>query len=135
MRRVVAALLVVLLGTPASGAWAQQLSPALLQAAQEACRQQQQEEPKILPLAKVDPKLVGKKVVVHCRDGRIYKGKLLDLERDSLRLRVGKRTQQLSLSEVATVVEAQPCYRGVLKIAIIAGAIVAALAILAAEVD
>ncbi|MCH6553661.1 MAG: hypothetical protein IH789_09260 [Acidobacteria bacterium] len=81
-----------------------EVSPALLQAVEEAYQQQQQEEPQILPPAQVDLKLVGKKVVIYCWDGRVYKGKLLDLASDHLSVRTRRRgVQELSLIEVTTV--------------------------------
>ena len=81
-----------------------EVSPALLQAVEEAYQQQQQEEPQILPPAQVDLTLVGKKVVIYCWDGRVYKGKLLDLASDHLSVRTRRRgVQELSLIEVTTV--------------------------------
>lgn len=51
----------------------------------------------------VAPALVKKKVVVYLRDGRVYKGKLLALSDDFLRLKIGKRTEKIALTEVAGV--------------------------------
>ena len=53
--------------------------------------------------AQVDPKLVHKKVVVQLRDGRLYEGKLVELTDDFLRLKMGKATEKVMLTEVATV--------------------------------
>lgn len=53
--------------------------------------------------AHVDPKLLKKKVVVRCHDGRMYKGKLIELTPDLLGLRMGKRTERIALTEVAGV--------------------------------
>ncbi len=56
---------------------------------------------------RVDPKLVNKKVVVYLHDGRVYKGKLVELTEDFLRMRIDKRTEEVVLTEVARV-ERQP---------------------------
>ncbi len=92
-------VLVLLLASPA---WAQEVSPGLLKIAIEAY-QQQREQPELLPRAKVDPKLVGKKVKVHCRDGRIYEGKLVELTRELLRIDGNGRLETVSLGEVSSV--------------------------------
>ncbi len=88
----------------ATQAWAQEVSPALSRAVAEAYQQEQEKQPEILPPAQVDLKLVGKKVVIYCWDGRVYKGKLLDLASDHLSVRTRRRgVQELSLTEVTTV--------------------------------
>jgi len=62
----------------------------------------------------VDPKLLKKDVVVHLHDGRAYRGKLVELTQESLRLRMldrwdstqGKavyRTEEIALTDVAGV--------------------------------
>lgn len=51
----------------------------------------------------VSPALVNKKVVVYLRDGRVYKGKLVELTDDFLRLKMRKRTEKIALTEVGSV--------------------------------
>ena len=51
----------------------------------------------------VDPELVKKNVKVYFRDGRVYEGKLVELTDDFLRLKMGKVTEKVMLTEVATV--------------------------------
>jgi hypothetical protein len=100
LHRLVGAVVVFVLGPQG---WAQNVSPALLQAAQAAYQQEQQEEPQLLPLAEVDPKLVGKKVEVHYRDGRTVKGKLTELTPDFIELERQGQIDQIPLSQVARV--------------------------------
>ncbi|MFQ5664268.1 MAG: hypothetical protein ACE5HL_10595 [Terriglobia bacterium] len=47
--------------------------------------------------------MVNKKVVVYLRDGRVYKGKLVELTDDFLRLKMRKRTEKIALTEVGSV--------------------------------
>ena len=56
-----------------------------------------------LPPAWVDPGLEGKTVKVYFRDGRLYEGKLVGLTDEALRLKMGKRIETISLTEVARV--------------------------------
>jgi len=107
---------------------AQQVSPALLKAAQEAYQQQQREQPQILARVKVDPKLVGKKVIVYTRDGKVLKGKLVQLGSDSMRLRIPSedRIEELPLNNIAWV-ERQPASS---KPALTVLAVVATIAII-----
>ena len=51
----------------------------------------------------VDPNLEGKTVKVYFRDGRLYEGKLVGLTDEALRLKMGKRIETISLTEVARV--------------------------------
>lgn len=76
--------------------------------------------------AQVDPALMNKKVVVHLRDGGVYKGKLIGLTQDSLRLKTDGRTDEIALAQV-TMVERQRS-RAWLGVAI-AGIAVAAVAV------
>ncbi len=100
----VAFVSVALVFVLATQVWAQEVSPALSRAVAEAYQQEQEKQPEILPPAQVDLKLVGKKVVIYCWDGRVYKGKLLDLASDHLSVRTRRRgVQELSLTEVTTV--------------------------------
>ncbi len=110
--RVVGFGLVLALGPQG---WAQEVSPALLQAAEAAYEQQQQEEPQLLPAAKrdpklppanVDPRLVNKKVRVYWRDGRVSEGKLLDVGPAYIRLKAEQATEEISLTDIARVEKA-----------------------------
>ena len=56
-----------------------------------------------LPPAWVDPGLEGKTVKGYFRDGRLYEGKLVGLTDEALRLKMGKRIETISLTEVARV--------------------------------
>ena len=56
-----------------------------------------------LPPAWVDANLEGKTVKVYFRDGRLYEGKLVGLTDEALRLKMGKRIETISLTEVARV--------------------------------
>ncbi len=131
-KRFFHALSILLIVAIVSPAWAQEVSPKLLQMAMEAYQQQQEEQsqPQILRPARVDPKLVGKKVVVRTRDGRILAGKLLEVEPDFLLLRWGRRTEQLSLREVFSV-EKQPLNKW--KIAVIVYVVVATVTVLTVD--
>lgn len=53
--------------------------------------------------ASVNPRLVGKKVVVYMHDGTTHKGKLLELTDDFLRLKMGKPTEKIPLKDIARV--------------------------------
>jgi len=103
------------------------LSPLLLSAAKQAYKARHETYPSILPAAyvrqpasngeeqkpgelpptRVDPQLVGKKVLVHCRDARLYKGKLLELDADFIRVQIATGIEHLSLTDIA-LVERQP---------------------------
>lgn len=124
LRQIVSIVIVFLLVTPV---WAQEVSPEFLQIAIEAYQQRNPQHAEALLQAKVDPKLVGKKVVVRTRDGRILAGKLLEVEPDLLLLRLGRRTEQLSLREVFSV-EKQPLNKW--KIAVIVYVVVATVTVL-----
>ena len=63
----------------------------------------QQPASEIQGRAGVDPKLLHKKVVVHLRDGRVFEGKLVELTNDFIRLKMDKRTETISLTELASV--------------------------------
>ncbi len=63
--------------------------------------------PEPQPPVRVDPKLVNKKVVVRLRDGQVYKGKLLEIAKEALRLKVKGRLETLQRAEVSSV-ELQP---------------------------
>ncbi|MFQ5664266.1 MAG: hypothetical protein ACE5HL_10585 [Terriglobia bacterium] len=76
--------------------------------------------------AAVDPKLLNKKVVVHLHDGRVYKGKLVEITDDFLLLKMHKRTEKIMLTEVASVERQR---RNKWKIALIVLAVYAAIGI------
>jgi len=95
----------------ASPLTAQDVSPALLQAALEAYQQGQQKKPEILPLAQVDPNLVGKKVVVYYHDGRQERGKLLQLTAEKIQLQTRAGAHEIPLAEVGSV-QKQPSRAG-----------------------
>ena len=84
---------------------AQEVSPELLQMALDAYRQQQEErqDPEILPAIKVDPKLVGKKVVVLDRRGRHHRGELLEVGKVALSLAVAGDVVKIPIAEVASI--------------------------------
>ncbi len=107
--------------------WAQEVSPALLQAARASYQQEQQAEPELLAAAKVDPKLVGKKVEVHYRDGRTVKGKLVELGPDFLRLESHGQIEEIPFSEVSSVSQRKGTAR---KAWIIVGVSAAAVGVL-----
>lgn len=71
---------------------------------------------------KVDPSLVNKKVVVHLRDGRVLKGKLVEITDDALHLKIDGRMEKVNLAQVAAV-ERQPSNRK--KALIVIAAVVA----------
>ena len=71
---------------------------------------------------KVDPGLMNKKVVVHLRDGRTVKGKLLEVADDWVRVKVDGRTEQIALKDVASVERAKSSRKWLL-IPIVVGAL------------
>ena len=70
----------------------QRLDAAVPQAAEEVQGEAQQKQPEVAPTSgqgrpgpvQVDRELLNKKVIVHCRDGRVYKGRLLEISENSL---------------------------------------------------
>jgi len=129
-------LCAALLFTLAPQPCAQQVSPTLLQAAKRAYLESMDKEPGILPegqvevghqrqepaepaLARGDAALIGKEVKVVCRDGRVYKGRLIELTPDSLRLQVAARIETFLLTDVATVTEQPGVNKALLATAIV----------------
>jgi len=114
MRRVVASALVVLLGTSASGAWAQQVSPALLEAARQAYQQGQLRQAEILAPAQVPAASetdwnnlaqlrVWDHIVCKTKDGEWHRGNFVAFSEEALSLRVGKRDVGLRRGDVVRV--------------------------------
>jgi len=85
--------------------------------------------------AHVDQGLVKKKVVVYFRDGRVYKGKLVELTDDFLRLKVNGRTEKVELTEVAKVERAPSRAALVVAITALAVGAVALVVLIAATRD
>jgi len=118
MRRVVAALLVILLATPALPAWAQEVSPALLAAARQAYQQGQQKQPEILapvqaqsqvaPASEADwnslrQLLVGERIAVKTKDNITHTGDFVAYSDEAISLREGKREVAYRREEVLGV--------------------------------
>jgi hypothetical protein len=103
LRRLARPLSLTLALVLASPVAAQEVSPALLQAAWEAYQQEQHKKAQILSPVQVDPKLVGKKVVVYYLDGRVKKGQLAEVVSGMIRLKVGKSVEEIFLDQVSRV--------------------------------
>ena len=103
----------------ATQAWAQEVSPALLQAVEEAYQQQQQEEPQILPriaptqkpLQGVSPSAwdalyqlqVGDRVFCRTRDGATHRGRFRAFSSESITLKIGRREVGFRREQVVSV--------------------------------
>jgi len=118
MRRVVAALLVILLATPALPAWAQEVSPALLRAAREAYQQEQQKQSEMLAPALAQPQApapsesdwnnlrqlrVGERIAVKTKDNITHTGDFVAYSDEAISLREGKREVAYRREEVLGV--------------------------------
>lgn len=101
---LVAAAMLLRLAPPA---WSQAVSPVLLKAAEEAYEEEQQKEPEILSRAQVDPKLLNKKVSVYLQDGRVYRGKLVELTDEYLIVKTRDGSQRVSRADI-TSIEQEP---------------------------
>lgn len=135
MKSVVAPLLALLLPIATLGQQAP-FSPLPVPAdsSQEAAGSPAQ-EPAAKPElpARVDPGLVKKKVVVYFRDGRVYKGKLVELTDDFLRLKMNGRTERIALTEVARVDRQPRNWLAVAIVAAVAGPVLVLYAIIIAD--
>lgn len=127
--RALARVLVFLLALPAGS---QEVTPVLPERSLDASAQEQENEAERLSPLRVDPKLVGKKVVVYCRDGRAYQGKLLELTPTSLRLGIDNRVQELAYNEVGAVQRKQQnIWKTIFILNVVGGAIATLVIVLA----
>ena len=83
---------------PEPGASPQEVAAAVKGSAEAAPGEQGAPEPD--RPAQVDPSLVNKKVVVSTRDGRVYKGKLVQVTADTITVQTKQGLQQFPLTEV-----------------------------------
>ncbi len=103
----------------ATQVWAQEVSPALLQAVEEAYQQDQKEEPQILPrIAPTQKSLqgaspsawdalyqlqVGDRVVCRTRDGATHRGRFRAFSSESVVLKIGRQEVGFRREQVLTV--------------------------------
>jgi len=115
LRCLLAAFLAYTLALPG---WAQQVSPALLRAAQEAYQQQEQMQAAILAPAQVQPQVspqtetdwnnlrqlrVGERIAVKTRDNIRHSGEFVAYSDEAISLRKGKREVGYRRQEVVRV--------------------------------
>lgn len=90
----------------------QELASTPLYAADETQPQKEQSEPEIKPGGQgqdrprslaVDPQLLKKKVEVHTKGGRVYRGKLIEIAPSYIKVRTNGPTEQIDLEQIATI--------------------------------
>ena len=90
----------------------QRLGASLLYAVQETQPQEEQSKPEIKPggqgqdrqrSLEVDPQLLKKKVEVHTKGGRVYRGKLIEIAPSYIKVRTNGTTEQIDLEGIATI--------------------------------
>ena len=120
----------------------QRLDAAVPQAAEEVQGEAQQKQPEVAPTsaqsqprpAQVDPKLLNKRVAVHCRDGRVYNGRLLEISENSLSIDTVTGIVKIPTGEVTRVERARG-RKAILAVLVVAVGIGIATLIANAAID